>query len=558
MATNTQHQSASPFSRLSRLGFGLGMKSQPSSTYSRDTKVDEDDWYIAYNGPYEVPKDLRKRDSWGDVIEEEGVDAVLCDASLIRRYEGVGKEGGNASYRRGRAHSTTSRFTTSSGTNDSSRRNMRSPHRRAAHPKRGPLTSYINLDTVGGVGESPMPPQRSPTSSTTAHRSSITNFFFSSPSVSSRKLIRSPSTTDPLQGSAGSRGLLPNAARTRASLDITRPRHQSLSVVPDSTVSINEDDYYNSYYSTLIATPNKSRSRLLHVSSTVAKSSVTYPESEKKHISPTSPTLSPATLEAQHHPFAYTSPVVRSRAVPSVPQVLSVTFPILQTNHEAKGSVSSGGDCHTRVPAHTLQSVSPPSSNPVIGALKIPPVTPLRSSVSVPDLRIVQAHQGHSPGPTLLPTGVQRWLSAETWCDAMIFPRPRFKVKQGHGVMETVSENHSSRKCRGRLVSPPPTPVAWFAEEPRDTGANGKFVFPKRPWQDGAAGAPTQWPRLPKSRSASNLRLAGTSRDFSPVLSPVALGLKEKATVRAKLQKRRPKHLVLDDLALISVPSLDQ
>lgn len=559
MATKTQQQSASPFSRLSRLGLGLGLKSQPSSTYSHDTKVDDDDWYIAYNGPYEVPKDLRKRDSWGDVIEEEGADMVLHDASLIRRYQGVGRDSGymdGADYRRGRAHSTTSRLTTSSVTIDSSRRSMRSPPRRTTHSKRGgPMSSYINLDAAGGVGESPMPAQRSPTPSTSANRTSIVNFFLGAPSTSGRKLVRSPSTTN-----------LVHSARTSTSVDVSRPRHQSLSVVPEPMASTSEDDYYNSYYSTLIATPkklNKSRPRVLRVNSTSANPSL---ESEKAPTSPTSPASSP-TAQTALHPYAYTLPGSRpvTRAPrEGVPPVLPATFPILQTHQIPKGSVSSGCDHHVRVPAQTLQSVSPPtihSGTAVVDALKISSAIPLRSSASVPNLRIVQTQQRQSPGPPLLPTGVERWLSAETWCDAMIFPRPRFKIQHGHGAMETVSEGRRSGKSSGRIVSPPPTPIARFAD---DIGTRGKYVFPKKPEQDGAATAPSLQPRLSKSRSATNLKLASTPKDLSPILDPVsaspniASGSKDKATVKAKLQKPRPKHLLLDDRALKSVPSLNQ
>ena len=55
-----------------------------------------------------------------------------------------------------------------------------------------------------------------------------------------------------------------------------------------------------------------------------------------------------------------------------------------------------------------------------------------------------------------------RWLSAETWCDALLSPRPRLKVKQDNDtyVRDQPAEKSpiASQKGSGRIVSPPGSP----------------------------------------------------------------------------------------------------
>ena len=74
-----------------------------------------------------------------------------------------------------------------------------------------------------------------------------------------------------------------------------------------------------------------------------------------------------------------------------------------------------------------------------------------------------------------------RWLSAETWCDALIFPRPRLKVKQDNGtyVRDQPAEKSpiSSRKGSGRIVSPPGSPPGrmWDIETTSGTETRNRF-----------------------------------------------------------------------------------
>ncbi|KAG0699187.1 hypothetical protein DFH29DRAFT_1015714 [Suillus ampliporus] len=68
------------------------------------------------------------------------------------------------------------------------------------------------------------------------------------------------------------------------------------------------------------------------------------------------------------------------------------------------------------------------------------------ASVSIPNLSAA----AHGKQPSQLITkpvaGTERRLSAEMWCDALFFPRPRLKVKRAHGRFGGSS---------GRIVSPP-------------------------------------------------------------------------------------------------------
>lgn len=567
MATKTSQQpSYSPFSRLSRFGAGLGLKSQPSPTYPPASQdQDEEDWYIAYNGPYEVPVDTRKRDSWGDIVEEEGRDAI-ADADLIRRYGGSGKQRDSmdsAGYRRGRAQSTTSRVTTSPSPIDANRRSMRSPQRRSTNLRRGPVSSYINLDAAGGVGDSPMPPQRFPnplgsTTQTSANRTGMANFFFGT--SSGKKLLRSPSSTNLVQHPGQSR---PNslAPRKSTSLDEPRPRNQGPSLAIETNASRSaEDDYYNSYYSTLLTTPKPARSFERRDSRPNTANARLPTQSTEDHVSLPSARKPSAIL----HPYAYAFPAQREttftppvlpRTAPPVISRPVTYYPTLQPKHDLKDSLSS-----TSHQTHGYHSSTQPllGTKPSAGfhhvtdTLQPSSVPALKISISAPNLR-----RGPSPKPSHLPRGVDRWLSAESWCDAVILPRPRFKVKQAPGDVDVGSERRASDKGSGRIVSPPLTPIARSTELGHDTSTVEKQSFPERREQiaNGSGSRPRR--KLTKSKSAVSLRSTGMSINGPPSITVSPAGHHRAGSrSKGKLQKRRPRDLVLDDLAV--APSLER
>lgn len=598
-ATKTQQpSSSSPFSRLSRLGIGLGFRSQPSPTYTPKPPKqpqEEEDWYIAYNGPYEVPTDTRKRDSWGDVIEGEGEgqDAILNDAELMRRYGGGnGKRGSlgvgssdGSEFRRGRAQSTSSGLTASTGTMDPHRRSMRM---RSPHSSKRPniASAYINLDAAGGIGESPMPRQRSSpvtpisapgtTSATKANRTGLASYFFGGQptSGSGKKPLRSPSSNQNLAQATSSTGLQ-NVPRS-----IQKEQTRTLAIEPP----INNDDYYNSYYSTLINTP-KHHKRLQGLGHVPRSSQAT---TSTKTDPPAEPAEADIDDIQRHHPYAYnfpatagssSAPAPNPRSDTDTPSVTrSVTSPLLRATHmhQAKDSLSSGSHSHQGHPRPTLVTVKTQTGNLYTAGGTLSPLAPLKISVSTPNLRDAQQRYQSSPLSPGIPTGVDRWLSAETWCDAVFLPRPRFKMKQGNGSGLLDLRGSDKSKSSGRIVSPPPTPIA---RSPPNLEVNEKFTFPK-----GKEVAPTPPAPLPsdviasmrprrkltKSKSASSLRStkdpAAPTPDI-PVPGPSKLvdaallqrsGSKGNGTVPARLQKKRPKDLVLDPSALKSEPDLDR
>ncbi|KAG2128965.1 hypothetical protein DEU56DRAFT_956907 [Suillus clintonianus] len=78
----------------------------------------------------------------------------------------------------------------------------------------------------------------------------------------------------------------------------------------------------------------------------------------------------------------------------------------------------------------------------------------LDGSVSTPNLSATShgkqpSQQSTKSTPPV--SGVDRWLSPETWCDALFFPRPCLRSERAHGQYGGSS---------GRIISPPITPVA--------------------------------------------------------------------------------------------------
>ncbi|KAH8082808.1 hypothetical protein BXZ70DRAFT_585687 [Cristinia sonorae] len=134
----------------------------------------------------------------------------------------------------------------------------------------------------------------------------------------------------------------------------------------------------------------------------------------------------------------------------------------------------------------------------------------LKASVSTPNLRDI-------------PRGKQRWLSAETWCDALILPRPRFAMRLVEG------------EPSGRIVSPPGSPIS-----------PSEAKFPSR------SGSANSSKELKKSRSLGNIFVATTT-------APPTQNTKPPIPGPSQLKPNRPKSWALDDLALPSpIPSLAQ
>lgn len=122
----------------------------------------------------------------------------------------------------------------------------------------------------------------------------------------------------------------------------------------------------------------------------------------------------------------------------------------------------------------------------------------LKASASSPDLRSLSAKGKH------------HWLSAETWCDAIIFPRPRFTIKHIADGKE-------------RIISPPLTPLLAGTSPNRDRDKS-----------------------LGKSKSVTDLRTS----NFANVV-PMRVVRDQNS------RSLRPQSFAYDDLAVPSpVPSL--
>jgi len=84
---------------------------------------------------------------------------------------------------------------------------------------------------------------------------------------------------------------------------------------------------------------------------------------------------------------------------------------------------------------------------------------------SAPPVPLLHMKQLPPPKPK------DRWLSAETWCDALLFPRPKLKLKQGKNATIFSQGDESFiggpvPSGSGRIISPPSSPVVgeWDIE----------------------------------------------------------------------------------------------
>ncbi|KAJ7180298.1 hypothetical protein C8R43DRAFT_396420 [Mycena crocata] len=493
MSTRTQ-TSASPFSRLSLIGKGTQSPSPRLRDSSRRNAGDDD--YIPYNGPYEQPprrrQEHRSRDSWGDPLYEEDNNMIQelhqryvpPDQSQYPWHEEDEERKGRP---RARTHSGVSGRTVSSGTVDPHRASV-SMLRKASHHAnvvRPPVPSYINLDAAGGVGESPAPPasrfSRSPPPPKRSSLASIFTFGQTSKktplSPARVPLPTSPPVTSPLAPAKYARMAVAEPQRPNSGppsiYSVSSDQNQS------SAFTSQEGDAYHSYYN---YTPAADQFGQLTI---------------------------PHTATPPPHPYAYNFP---QRDIPEPPQ----TAPLVMSP-KLKFSTS-----------HPPQRIAFPPQE----ATAIPPhVHSLKSYASTPNLRDSSRSPNRLRKPPA-PKGKDRWLSAETWCDAIMFPRPRLKAEDAQLLL---------RGASGRIVSPPGSPVFGGFNAPQD---------PARP--EGVASRV-----LAHSRSMVSLNAeAGPSKlpkETPPPFVPPPPILLPTQTEKPP----RPKSFAWDDLALPSpVPSL--
>ncbi|GJE85336.1 hypothetical protein PsYK624_014150 [Phanerochaete sordida] len=469
---------------MSRLGIFASRagpsKPGPSSPLNREDEDPDDDWYIPYNGPIEQPPknnhDAGSRDSWGEMLHE-----------VLSEEEDEGRRGAGASPRdarqshaasapeqdrsRGRAVSNASRQTKSTGAADSRRNtNARAPHLRQNPQQRRPTMSFVNPDQLGGVGDTPTPiertaphtfppaPEQRENSAPSSRRTSLASIF----TFGRRKSLRMSASADNLARERAQSSAQPEPPLPTATPRSTIGRARANTTLPDATRGrmSHEDEYYNSYYATLLATPGRENG----------------------------PASEPSSLRS--HPYAYPFPQPETAEPQSAPAAVD----------KGKGRLVVPRinflDARTsKVPAYLKPS---------------PRNSLLKASMSTPNLK-----------------GRQRWLAAETWCDAIILPRPRFALKL-----------EATEATSGRIVSPPPSPVL-----PGNSDESGHA----RP------GPAAQHAAMTRARSMSRVGASPPPPKQEPAPTPPPA----EASTSRNLRPPRPKSWAWDDLALPSpVPSL--
>ncbi|KAF8195684.1 hypothetical protein K438DRAFT_1934158 [Mycena galopus ATCC 62051] len=501
MTTRTQ-TSSNPFTRLSL----KGAQSPPPN--ARNQRPARDDDYIPYTGPYEEPPRARKarnRDSWGDPIyDEDGNDMIQ---ELHQRYvppdqyPWQAEDEERKSRPRARTHSGVSGHTGSSGAIDPHRGSVgvSSVLRRPSHHAnvaRPPVPSYINLDAAGGVGESPAPPPREVAA---PKRGSLASIF----AFGQKKALPLSPAKIPLPTSPPATSPPPTAQYARAFptqplrlapgppsiYSVSSDRHQT------DTYTSQEGDVYHSYYN---YTP--AADQFGHLAN-------------PRNATP--PNM---------HPYAYNRP-----PQPEPPQ----TAPI-PSSKQLKFTTTQPPHRHALpLPQQQMQQLqeAPVSAPRLFRTLKNYASTPnLRDSSRSPN----RLKKPFSPGLK----GKDRWLSPETWCDAVMLPRPRLKIEDAQQLL------------RGRIVSPPGSPIF-----------GGSHAQPNLDRPEGMASRV-----LAHSRSMASLQSnaeAGPSRLRNDEVTfkgmPTTTAHEPPKLVLPTQMERppRPKSFAWDDLALPSpVPSL--
>lgn len=195
-------------------------------------------------------------------------------------------------------------------------------------------------------------------------------------------------------------------------------------------------------------------------------------------------------LSLRSHPYAIAFPS-SSSASPMAPGLFarnatsvfssSNLNPYSNSNSHLNSNPANG---NTKLKSRLLDThklsitlLDPLSHNRVPAYLKPSPRNSLlKGSLSTPNLRNVQ---NLNLRKLEVPKGKQRWLSAETWCDALILPRPRFALRLvDSGAGESLAANGGSvlsgriggagggngvsvvgASLSRRIVSPPGSPI---------------------------------------------------------------------------------------------------
>lgn len=419
--------------------FGVGLKLARSQTRKKGGEEDEQ-WYIPYNGPYQQPRETARRskarDSWGDPLENDDDEeaSVLDDRELERRYGGgytdssghdnaaldfqearKGTRDRSASLASGRSHSSAV---------DPSRAGTTA--RLRTHLPAGPrpsISTYVNMDSGGGIGESPVPQTWLKETGPSSRLSLGSMFSFgsshkrSNSSPKSKDAVRlltrnprPPKLKPPKEAEKVALVLGPTSSSSSDThTSLTSPKKTSDAAADNFEPAKADEDYYNTYYSSLEKGP-------IPVVSPHIPSFGLNPRPVPRPTSGSTVSQQDAYSSHSIHPYAYTFPK-RNHAPPEndVPrETQRLAFAATPEQEQARPPAASGSGLGFKQ---------------------------LRGASSTPNLR-ASIKRGAS-----VRTGGDRWLAARNWCDAILFPRPRLKVKGPDGGSFQP------------IISPPVTPL---------------------------------------------------------------------------------------------------
>ncbi|KIK93989.1 hypothetical protein PAXRUDRAFT_26108 [Paxillus rubicundulus Ve08.2h10] len=501
------------FSFRPRFGFGSSQKAD-SSTRSSNAEKSQEDWYIPYNGPYEMPKDIA---STGHHHSGEHDNDPFRSTPLLQ-----GKLG----------HASPSIHSAAVGVSPV----PGDPSRARANTFSGPVQPQTllipNID--GGIGESPIPLQRFPGSPMRSRRASRMNFFAFS---SGRKwshgvpIIQFPQSQQQSTPDISMPGGWPSEKVIKPRALVADPT----SIPPE--LRNHEEDYYYSYYSTLTPTSPLSRSATPRIDSTNTPSKQLCSQ-HQDHFDPNSQHSSP--VDNSHtrlqHPYAYPSPLQEQEPLETnFAQPLQHTDS-LQPQHRLQ---SSRTDVNPTLTANIMLTSGASSQLEwETSEAQLRPQPQLRTSTSAPNLAFTAKSSLQPPSKkNAVPATKrkERWLAVETWCDALIFPRPRFKIKQAPGQYSGASQ---------RIAS---TPVQGESNRIVRVGSPGRPRSVSATLNTGRAR-----PTLTKSRSAADLGKPFTSGLSRSGFEPALETLIDEPTPRESVVDQVP--FVEAELSLLDPP----
>jgi len=431
MTTNTQN--STPFFRTSRKVFGFNVKSTRSTSLNRN-QASDDESYIPYTGPYEQPREprrrLRARDSWGDPIP-------------IDRQNG---EDELATIEPPKSHHVPRSIRDSRDAV-----HPRPTHRRSTSSpsKRPPAASYVGLgNTGGGVGESPVPVS-------VTKRTFLKDYNGSrisrAPTDILRRFSRGSPSTSPSPSEMGRRAAAHRRSISSGSTGILLHGKTDYDWGTDGNHPCNASSkppLAQSDHIHPVSRPPAS----LHIQPVSQLTSLhNHPASQPPtslHMPPVSQPPTSLPTPCPQHPYANMFPTSSNNAAPRVASLPSPRHSMRAWDRDnlpkSKNTPGQGSS------SHGDQSVAGGSSFLSRGLKQ------LKNSMSNPDLRLhSKRSRSRSREPkrpsTALKATKDRWLTAETWCDALLFPRPRLRMRY---------DGDEGGVTSGWMVSPPRSPPA--------------------------------------------------------------------------------------------------